>query len=153
MLLNKVLIKYLIVRGAKMPEDLNKNKTREGGSLMGMKCVGCGEEILQKDPQKCPYCGSANLISKKDDILNVIAEIEKLKKAGKYGDAALKYEELEMWDKAEETRNINMGKVCTVNIQCPHCGEIQPLSSKKTEVACKHCGRKYEIPKKVLEIF
>ena len=93
-----------------------------------------------------------NLISKKDDVPNIIAEIEKLKKAGKYEEAALRYEELEMGDKAEECRNINMGKVSTINMECPHCGAIQPLSSKSNEVKCKHCGKKYVIPKKVLEL-
>jgi ribosomal protein S27E len=135
-----------------MPEETKKNKISNGTILTGMKCLDCREEILQKDPQKCPYCGSLNLISKKDDVSNVIMEIEKLKRAGKYEDAALRYEELEMWDKAEETRNINIGKVRAVNIECPHCGEIQPFSSKETEVTCKRCGRKYRVPKKVLEI-
>ena len=95
-----------------------------------MKCGNCREEILQRDPQKCPYCGSTNLISKKDDVPNIMAEIEKLKKAGRYEEAALRYEELEMGDKAEECRNINMGKVSTINMECPHCGSCQPLSSK-----------------------
>jgi DNA-directed RNA polymerase subunit RPC12/RpoP len=75
-----------------------------------MKCADCQEEILQKDPQKCPYCGSTNLISKEDEVPTILAEIEKLKKAEKYEEAALKYEELEMWDKAGEIRNINMEK-------------------------------------------
>jgi DNA-directed RNA polymerase subunit RPC12/RpoP len=117
-----------------------------------MKCADCQEEILQKDPQKCPYCGSTNLISKEDDMQNTLAEIEKLKKAGKYEETALKYEELEMWDKAREIRSINMGKVSIINMECPHCGASQPLSSKNNEVRCKHCGKRYIIPKKVLEL-
>jgi DNA-directed RNA polymerase subunit RPC12/RpoP len=117
-----------------------------------MKCADCREEILQKDPHKCPYCGSANLISKKDEVPAILAEIKKLKKAGNYEEAALKYEELEMWDKAAEIRKLNMGKVSTVNMECPHCGKSQPLSSKNNEVKCKHCGKKYVIPKKVLEL-
>jgi len=117
-----------------------------------MKCADCREEILQKDPQRCPYCGSTNLISKEDGIQNMLAEIEKLKKTGKYEDAALKYEELEMWDKAREIRNINMGKVRSINMECPHCGASQPLSSKSNEVKCKHCGKNYVIPKKVLDL-
>ncbi len=136
-----------------MSEDLEKNKISKRLSLTGMKCLDCREEILQKDPERCPYCGSTNLISKKNNVADVILEIEKLKKAGRYEEAALRYEELEMWDKAEETRNINMGKVSTVNMECPHCGVSQPLSSKKTEVICKHCNTKFGIPKKVLEIF
>ena len=117
-----------------------------------MKCADCGEEILQKDPEKCPYCGSANLISIKDIIPTVIAEIEKLKKAGKYEEAALKYEELELLDKAEECRRLNMGKVSTINMECPHCGASQPLSSKSNEVKCTHCRKKYVIPKEVLQL-
>jgi len=117
-----------------------------------MKCADCREEILQKDPQKCPYCGSTNLISKKDEVPTILAEIEKLKKAGKYEEAALKYEELEMWNKAREIRNINMGKVSTISMECPHCGASQPLSSKSNMVKCKHCGKKYIIPKKVLDL-
>jgi len=117
-----------------------------------MKCADCREEILQRDPQKCPYCGSINLISKEEDIQNNLVDIEKLKKAGKYEEAALRYEEIEMWDKAKEIRNINLGKVSTISMECPHCGASQPLSSKSNEVKCKHCGKKYIIPKKVIEL-
>jgi DNA-directed RNA polymerase subunit RPC12/RpoP len=113
-----------------------------------MKCADCREEILQKDPQKCPYCGSTNLLSMKDIVPTVMAEIEKLKKAGKYEEAALKYEEIDMWDKAEECRKLNMGKVRAITMECPHCGETQPLSSKKNSVKCKHCGKNYGVPKK-----
>ena len=75
-----------------------------------------------------------------------------MKKAGRYEAAALRYEEVEMGDKAKEIRNINMGKVSTIDMQCPHCGACQPLSSKNNEVKCKRCGKKYVIPKKVLEL-
>lgn len=117
-----------------------------------MKCADCREEILQKNPEKCPYCGSANLISKKDEIPTVLAEIGKLKKAGKYEEAALKYEELEMWDKAKEIRKLNMGKISTITMECPHCGASQPLSSKNNTIKCKHCKKNYVIPKKILEL-
>ena len=117
-----------------------------------MKCADCREEILQKNPQKCPYCGSTNLISIKDIVPKVTAEIDKLKKAGKYEEAALKYEELEMWDKAEECRKLNMGKVSKISMECPHCGASQPLSSKNNTVKCRSCGKNYGIPKKVLEL-
>ncbi|MHA2407529.1 MAG: hypothetical protein ACXACA_04090 [Candidatus Ranarchaeia archaeon] len=117
-----------------------------------MKCADCREEILQKDPEKCPYCGSTNLIFKKDEAPIILAEIEKLMKAEKYEEAALKYEELEMWDKAKEIRNKNMGKVSTINMECPHCSASQPLSSKNNKATCEHCGKKYVIPKKVLDL-
>jgi DNA-directed RNA polymerase subunit RPC12/RpoP len=117
-----------------------------------MKCADCGEDILQRDPEKCPYCGSTNLVSLIDLVPKVTAEIEKLKKAGKYEEAALKYEEIEMFDKAEECRKINMGKVSKISMECPHCGETQQLSSKDKLVKCKHCSKSYGIPKKVLEL-
>jgi len=87
-----------------------------------MKCADCREEILQKDPQKCPYCGSRKFVSKEDEVPGILAEIKELEKAGQYEEAALKYEELEMWDKAKEIRDLNVGKVGSVNITCPHCG-------------------------------
>jgi len=118
-----------------------------------MKCANCREEILQKNPEKCPYCGSTKLISPKDETPRILAEIEKLKKAGEYEEAALKYEELEMGDKAREIRELNMGKVKTINMECPHCGAAQPLLAKSSEVACESCGRNYIIPQKVLELF
>ena len=146
-----------------MSEDPEKNKISESHKSQTMRCVACQEEILQKDPWKCPYCGSTNLVSMKDDVSEILAEIEKLKTAGKYEDAALRYEELKMGDKAGDCRRmaktshvisakIKIGKVSTISMECPHCGASQPLSSKNKEVICKHCGKKYVIPKKVLEL-
>lgn len=117
-----------------------------------MKCANCREEILQKKPEKCPYCGCTELISKEDEVPGILAEIEQLKRAERYEEAALKYEELDMCDKALEIRELNMGKVSTVNIECPHCSAVQQLSSKSNEVACGNCGKVYIIPKKVLEL-
>jgi ribosomal protein S27AE len=88
----------------------------------------------------------------KDLMPKILPEIEKLKKAGKYEEAALRYEDIEMWDKAEECRNINTGKVSKISMECPHCGETQQLSSKDNQVTCKHCGKNYIIPQKVLEL-
>ena len=117
-----------------------------------MKCADCGEEILQKDPEKCPYCGSANLLSMEDIVPTVMVEIENLKKAGKYEEAAMKYEELEMGDKAKEIRELNMGKVGTITLKCPHCGSSQSLSSKSDTLTCKSCGKNYGVPKKALDL-
>ncbi len=117
-----------------------------------MKCAVCKEEIMQKNPEKCPYCGSTKFISEKDVVPIILAEIKELKQAGKYEEVALKYEELEMWDKAKEIREINMGKISTISIECPHCGVSQPISSKSVEVTCKHCGKNYLVPSKVLEL-
>lgn len=133
-----------------MSKDLEKKVS--GAFSLIMRCSDCREEILQKNPQKCPYCGSINLISQRDDIPNILAEIEKMKKEGRYEEAALRYEELEMWDKAKESRNTNMGKIRTINIECPHCGASQPISSRNSAIKCKQCGKKYGIPKKVLEL-
>ena len=118
-----------------------------------MKCADCGEEILYKNPDKCPYCGSKNLVSVEDMIPAVTVEIEQLKKEGKYEEAAVKYEEIEMWDKAEECRKLNMGKVSKISMECPYCSETQPISSRNNTVKCEHCGKTYSIPKKVLELF
>jgi ribosomal protein S27E len=60
-----------------------------------------------------------------------------------------------MFDKAEECRKLNMGKVSKISkisMECPHCSETQPISSKNDMVKCKHCGKTYGIPKKVLEL-
>ena len=135
-----------------MSEASKKNKVSKKPKSQTISCLDCREEILQKDPQKCPYCGSSNLISKEDELPNILAEIEKLKKAGRYEEAALRYEQLELWEKARAIRNVNMGKVSTISMKCPHCGETQPLSSKNNMLKCKRCGKKYLIPKKVLEL-
>ena len=125
-----------------------------------MKCANCNTEIMQTNPTLCPYCGSRNLVSNEQAFTD---EVEKLEKAGRYEDAALKYEELEMWDKAGNCRrmaktnyvvsaNVNIGKVGTISIDCPHCGASQPVTTKSNEVTCKFCGKSYVIPKKVLEL-
>ena len=103
-------------------------------------------------PYKCPYCGSNNLVSVEDVIPTVTVEIEQLKKEGKYEEAAVKYEEIEMWDKAEECRKLNIGKVSSISMECPHCGETQPLLSKGSLVKCKSCGKSFGVPKKVLDL-
>ena len=118
---------------------------------------------MQKNPWKCPYCGSSNLISKKDVVSDNIAEIEKLKTAGKYEAAALGYEGLGMGDKAEECRRmakaspvisakIKTGRVSTIKLECPYCSASQSLSSKNNKVTCKHCNKKYLVPKKILRL-
>ncbi|HII85257.1 TPA: hypothetical protein HA273_01465 [Candidatus Bathyarchaeota archaeon] len=117
-----------------------------------MKCAECKEEILQRDPDRCPYCGSSNLLSEKEEALSTLAEIEELKKAAKYEDAAIKYEELGMLDKAEEIRKLNTGKVLSISIACPHCSASQTITSKSSEVPCKHCGKNYIVPKKILDL-
>ena len=124
-----------------------------------MKCRVCKEDILQSDAELCPYCGSRDFVSKEEAIQE---EIEKLVRAGRYEDAALRYEELEMWDKAGECRrnaktnyvvtaNVSIGKVGSISMDCPHCGGSQAIESKSNEVKCQYCGKNYIIPKKVLD--
>jgi len=126
-----------------------------------MKCSACKEKILQSDAKVCPYCGSRVILS--DDPQSTLEEIEKLVRAGRYEDAALEYEELEMWDKAGECRrnaktnyvvtaNLSIGKVGSISMDCPHCGASHPIASKFNEVKCQFCGKNYIIPKKVLDL-
>lgn len=128
-----------------------------------MKCPICHEEILQASPTACPYCGNKILISEEEASKLEIEEIDKLERAGRYEDAAQKYEELEMWDKAGECRrkaktnyvvsaNVNIGKIGTISMECSHCGASQPIASKSNEVTCKYCGKNYVIPKNVLDL-
>jgi uncharacterized Zn-finger protein len=128
-----------------------------------MKCAVCHVEIMQSDPELCPYCGSRELVPSEQTSKLSIEEADKLERAGRYEDAAEKYEELEMWDKAGDCRrmaktnyvvsaNVNIGKVGTISMECPYCGASQPIATKSNEVTCKFCGKNYVIPKKVLDL-
>jgi hypothetical protein len=127
-----------------------------------MKCRDCGQDILQAHPQICPYCKSKNLISE-EDAPKEIQEAERLAKTGRYEDAALKYEQLDLWDKAKECRRLNKkkhagsvdlptGKVKSVSMVCPHCGSVQPVDAKLIEETCSHCGTAYLVPSKVRDL-
>jgi ribosomal protein S27E/DNA-directed RNA polymerase subunit RPC12/RpoP len=127
-----------------------------------MKCADCGQDILQAHPEMCPYCKSKNLISEEDNSKE-IQNAEQLAKAGRYEDAALKYEKLDMWDKAKSCRavarkkhtgssDLQEGKIETVTLTCPHCGNSQPISSKSTEEICTQCGTTYLIPEKIKDL-
>ena len=50
-------------------------------------CRDCKADILQKDPDKCPYCGSVNLICEEEQLSHLTEESE-LEKAGSYEAAA-----------------------------------------------------------------
>jgi len=128
-----------------------------------LRCPNCHKEIFQADPKICPYCGNKILISKEDSFKLEIGETEKLDEAGRYEEAAERYEELEMWDKARECRkkaNANnpasgkaeYGTVRAINMQCPYCGAVQSIALKSDEVVCEQCGRIYAIPKNVIEL-
>jgi hypothetical protein len=127
-----------------------------------MKCGDCGQDILQKHPEMCPYCRSRNLISE-EDAEKESKEIEQLVKAGRFEDAALKYEKLDLWDKAKECRlrakknraglaSLETGKVGTIDLVCPHCNASQPATSKGNEETCSRCGTTYIIPDQVREL-
>ena len=102
-----------------------------------MKCADCGEEIIQKHPELCPYCGSKNLIAE-EDVQSVVAENETLQKTGQYEQAS--------------PANIKVGRISTINMECPYCGSSQPLSQKSHEIKCEYCGKNYVVPKKVLDL-
>lgn len=90
-----------------------------------MKCADCKQEIMQRDPEICPYCHSRNLISEEQ-----IAEIEKTTPAKKK----------------------EAGKLEAVIMKCPYCGASQKLASKSNEVICSDCNKTYIIPEKILDL-
>jgi Zn finger protein HypA/HybF involved in hydrogenase expression len=108
-----------------------------------MKCRNCHQDILQKNPEMCPYCKSKNLIS--DDELariereQTLEEDKKTEKAGRKTNYA-------------NSANINIAKISSISLKCPHCGTSQILTSKSNEVICVHCKKRYIIPKKVLDL-
>jgi Zn finger protein HypA/HybF involved in hydrogenase expression len=132
-----------------------------------MKCLDCDYDIMAKDVTMCPNCFSRNLAS--DEVVTeldrtkTLKDIENFERAGRYEDAALLCEKLEMWDKAGEIRrkaktsyvisaNVNIAKIGSISMECPHCGASQPITSKSNEVTCSYCKKNYVIPKKVLEL-
>lgn len=121
-----------------------------------MKCANCGWDFSQRNPEICPRCSSRDIVTNEQLI-------ERHLKTGRYEEAALLYEELELWDKAGETRrmgktnyvisaSVSIGKIGSISMECPHCGASQPLASKSNEVVCAYCHKSYVIPKKVLEL-
>jgi hypothetical protein len=110
----------------------------------------------------CPYCRSKNLVSE-ENASKEIHEVEQLAKNGRFEDAALRYEKLDLWDKAKECRKLakknrkgsaelKTGKVGTINIMCPHCNASQPVTAKSNEETCSHCGTTYLIPDQIREL-
>ncbi len=127
-----------------------------------MKCGDCGQDILQVHPEMCPYCKSKNLVSE-EEAEKEIGAIEHLVKAGRYEDAARKYDKLELWDKARECRklakkkssgsaHLETGKIGEISVVCPNCGESQPANSNNKELTCARCGTSFLVPEKVLEL-
>lgn len=89
-------------------------------------------------------------------------DIEKFIKAGRYEDAALLYERLNEWEKAGDVRRMSRTSYLIavdvhvrddgISVKCPHCSSADRLESKTSEVTCSHCGRKYFVPKKILDM-
>ncbi|MCW4011062.1 MAG: hypothetical protein NWF05_10670 [Candidatus Bathyarchaeota archaeon] len=127
-----------------------------------MKCRDCGQEILQVHPEMCPYCRSKNLIAE-EDAPQEIKKAEQLVKAGRYEEAALRYEALDLWDNARDCRrlakkkhvgatNLEAGKIGAVTMVCPHCGESKSVTAKSAEETCSRCGTTFRVPKRVLDL-
>jgi hypothetical protein len=120
-----------------------------------MKCAKCGYDFIQRNPEMCPSCGGKEIVTE-EKLIEIYLKSER------FEDAAALYEELDLLDKAEECRkkaNPNyvtpqsqMGKVCSVNMECPHCKKTQEVTSKKNEVICTNCNKKYAVPEKVFEL-
>ena len=121
-----------------------------------MKCANCKWDFMQRNPTICPRCGSKDIVSEEQLI-------ERFLKSEQYDEAASVYEELEMWEKAEECRkkanphydgsvSLQVGKVKSISMECPHCGKIQPLVSKSREIVCVHCKKRYAVSEKVFEL-
>jgi len=91
-----------------------------------MKCADCHQDILQVKPEMCPYCRSKNLVS--DEKFEGFTE------------------------ESAQNEIKKLGKVDSINMECPYCGTSQPLASKSNEVACCSCRKVYLIPKRVLEL-
>ncbi len=120
-----------------------------------MRCAKCGWDFIQRNPEMCPRCGGKEIVTEEQLI-------ESYLKSERYEDAALLYEELELFDKAEDCRkkaNPNyvtpkspIGRICSIEMECPHCKNIQLIVSKKNAVIFTKCNKKYAIPEKVFEI-
>ena len=63
-----------------MSKESEETKVVRTRISLNARCGNCREEILQKNPEKCPYCGSTNLVSTEEVIPEVLAEIEELKR-------------------------------------------------------------------------
>ena len=84
-------------------------------------------------------------------------------KSGRFEEAALRYEKLDLWNEAKDCRtlakkkhaalvNLEEGKLGTVSLLCPHCGSSQPVEAKSSQETCSHCGTIYHVPEKVIEL-
>ncbi len=127
-----------------------------------MKCGDCGQDILQTDPEMCPYCRSKNLI-REEDLAEQTAKAEALAKNKRYEEAALLFETLDLWNKAKACRlqarkagsrpvELLNAKVASVALICPHCGDSQPVTSGDAEPICAKCGTTFLVPEAVAKL-
>ncbi len=129
---------------------------------VSMKCGNCGQDILQAHPEMCPYCKSKKLISDEDTTAGV-REAEHLAKIGHFEEAALKYEQADLWNKARDCRLLakkkqksptdpELGQIGTIALKCPHCLTSQIIAAKDKQETCNHCGTTYLVPDRVREL-
>lgn len=122
-------------------------------------------EMEQLEAEKHAEAEGERLRLKEEEDRRVAAvreDIEKFVRAGRYEDAALLYEQLNEWDKAGDIRrmtrtsyliaaDVHLGED-GISIKCPHCSSAERLESKTNEATCSHCGKKYFVPKKILDM-
>lgn len=124
-----------------------------------MKCGDCGQDILQQHPQMCPYCRSKNLIADED----ALKEAKRLAGSGRYEEAALEFEKMDLWEDARECRKqarknhsdnavVETAKIGAINVICPHCNTSQPVASKSEDKTCSHCGVTFKVPKEAVDL-
>lgn len=69
------------------------SNTTERPKSQYTRCLDCKADILQKNPDRCPYCGSLNLSSEEEQFSLLSAEAE-LEKALSYEAAASSIESI-----------------------------------------------------------
>jgi DNA-directed RNA polymerase subunit RPC12/RpoP len=127
-----------------------------------MKCRDCGQDILQTDPEMCPYCRSKNLI-REEGLAEHAAKAGALAKNKRFEEAALLFEKLDLWDKAKACRlqarkagsrpvDLATAKVESVALICPHCGFSQTVASGDEETVCAKCGTTFLVPESVAQL-
>jgi tRNA(Ile2) C34 agmatinyltransferase TiaS len=115
-------------------------------------CPKCGKIMdTFADDFWCPRCRTKYSRDGRDLIRErLIEEAGKLERVGRYEAAAIKYEKLEMWDKAGECRRreknnfdntpiakeIIKEKQVIVKIRCPYCKNLY----EETYDKCPYCG-------------
>ena len=128
-----------------------------------MKCGDCKQDILQKNPDMCPYCKGKNLMSDEEALKAEIDAIKKLEKAGKLKEASIQYEELGFPEKAaqirkkmgmdeKQTSKQNYGRIALIRLECPYCRVSQVLDSKAPEIKCENCKKTYKVPESIVDL-